>query len=93
MQAWRLRPEVQLRSVVWDDEAVVFNRGSRHTHVLNLPVLELLKHLEAGWLSASEIMTVYNAALPEDAGRVDQDTLSGLLFELDRLGVVESRPA
>jgi len=92
---WRVRPDTRLREIVWDDEAVVFNCGSSHTHVLNMPVLAVIHRLAGGWTSMADILAAYRTALPDAAGAdaVGPDLLVSLLDELDRLGMIEAGQA
>ncbi len=94
-RVWRVRPEARIREVVWDDEAVVFNCGSSHTHVLNMPVLAVIHRLTGGWRLMADILAAYRTALPEAAGAddVSPDLLISLLDELDRLGMIEAGQA
>lgn len=79
--------------MVWGDEGVLYNCNSRHTHVVNRPVLAVIEHLRAGWSAIDDIRSVYNRALAEGAGAVDNEILTSLLNELSQLGMVETNAA
>lgn len=93
MRSWRLRPGLDIRTVVWGDEGVLYNCNSRHTHVVNRPVLAVIEHLRAGWAPIDDISSAYNLALAADAGAVDNEILISLLNELGQLGMVETNAA
>jgi PqqD family protein of HPr-rel-A system len=73
----------------WDEEVVVFNLASGHTHFLNPVAAQALKILEQRPLSADELSQHLASAngLPSDKQLIEH--VNNLLSKLDEIGLIE----
>jgi PqqD family protein of HPr-rel-A system len=86
---WVVPKWIHLQWRQWDDEYVVFNPASGHTHVLNWIGAEALKALEKSPSSSKDVMRrISECAVTEDASAL-LGQLDKLFAEFDELGLIE----
>lgn len=88
MTCYRAAPAATLRIVPLDVLTLVYHRASGITHVVDSPVLELLKVLEDQELDISQ--TLAALAAEHDLIDPDRDALAARLDELVAAGLVEA---
>lgn len=79
---WRQWPEEN------PDEYILYHAGSGDTHLLNEAGAQVLKILQGRRLSLEEITTALADQLDEPPGHLHA-TITELVAELDRLGIIE----
>jgi PqqD family protein of HPr-rel-A system len=86
---WRVSRGCKLLWKRWDDEFIVFNSGSRDTHLLDCLTGLVLKAIEEAPSTLTDLKCILSAMPGVD---VQQDThhyLLDLLTRLDDLGLIE----
>ena len=87
--AWRLTEGSSLLWKLWDDEYVVFDRGSGDTHLLDLVAGEVLRLLERESHDAGGLVTRVAAALEIEADGALAGHVAQTLTKLHRAGLIE----
>jgi PqqD family protein of HPr-rel-A system len=87
---WRALSHAVLHWRVLEDQYVVYNDGSGHTHVLDPIATLLIQELTEEWCETGELVwrirALLNVELTEELGLKLQQTL----WQLDELGLLES---
>jgi PqqD family protein of HPr-rel-A system len=85
---WRVPPGSVLAWRAWDDEFLVYNTASGHTHHLNLLAGEALRSLEAEPGSASDLVCrlAGQFEIAEDSPPLQM--IDRLIREFDELGLI-----
>jgi PqqD family protein of HPr-rel-A system len=90
---WRINPASRLHWRHWEEEYIVFNEASAHTHLFNefgAVVLQLLQEAPRSTPQlAKELVSQYDIKMDAECWSYFQS----LLADLDELGLIESCPA
>jgi PqqD family protein of HPr-rel-A system len=86
---WAVPKQVRLLWRLWNDEYIVFNPASGHTHLLNLIAGEALKALEQSPGSSTDVMERISGAIGVEPSAELLGHLSKLIAEFDELGLIE----
>ena len=87
---WKIGADAALKLRQWDDEYVVFNPRSGHTHFLDVAAGRLLQWLAAQARSEDELARLMAAELGLPADAAVQEPLRLLLAQLDEQGLIDA---
>ena len=87
---WRALPQAVLYWKVLEDQYVVYNDGSGHTHVLDPIAALLIQQLTDECCETAELVRRLGALLNVDPTEELDAKLEQTLWQLDELGLVES---
>ena len=86
---WRVLPNVVLHWKLLEDQYVVYNGGSGHTHVLDPIAALLIQQLTERCCETAELVQRIEALLNLEATEELSTKLQQTLWQLDELGLVE----
>ncbi len=86
---WRAISGFALHWHSWGKEHVVYNTGSGDTHLFNDFAALILKSLQENPATSDELLQLCTTSFKHDEREELHSQINELLFELDRLGVVE----
>ena len=86
---WQTPPSVALHWKLLEDQYVVYNSGSGHTHVLDPVAALVVQQLAEHCLETSELVQRIGMLLSLETTEEFNNELHQTLSELDKLGLVE----
>jgi len=90
---WRINPVSRLHWRHWEEEYIVFNEASSHTHILNefgAAILQLLQEAPRSTAQLTQaLVSLYEIKMELECWSYFQS----LLADLDELGLIESHRA
>jgi PqqD family protein of HPr-rel-A system len=92
-QLWRPVNGFSLHWRLWDDQYVVYNAGSSHTHILDPVAALIIQNLTKGPLETGALIQQIANLLGLKATSEVRDKLRLTLRNLDELGLLEAVPA
>ena len=87
---WRAVPHTDLHWRLLEEQYVVYNSGSGHTHVLDPIAALLVRQLTDRCCETGELVEGMGALLNLEATEELHTKLQQILWQLDELGLVES---
>ncbi len=86
---WRSVPNVVLHWKLWEDQYVVYNSGSGHTHVLDPVAALLVRQMTESCCEASDLLRQIATLLDIEITEEFHSRLCRTLWQLEELGLVE----
>ena len=90
---WRIVPDFVLYWRLWEDQYIVYNSGSGHTHVLDPLTAFLIQQITKHDCGTAELIQQLRALLDIEVKEESDQKLRQTLLRLEQLGLIEALTA